>query len=243
MPFKFWYRHFEANTNHFAHLDWKSEDKLTASEKKIIYSSIQQFQRGENSEGKHLFHAAKELNDPLYVETIRIFIREEQRHAMTLGRFMEKHDIPRIHEHWVDGVFRWLRKAAGLYQTLAILLTAEIIAKVYYRGLGAATKSELLHAICRQILKDEDMHLLFQCHALGQLYAKQSFLQKLLNKLFQYVLMAGTLPIVWIHHRKVLLAGKIGFFQFGVENIRILMHCSRLISLGEWPLALRMLNA
>src|ERR1700737_1503652 len=117
MNFTSWKRHFEENQSHFSNLDWKTMDILSDGEKNIIADSIAQFQKGENSEGKHLFNHAKKYRDPAYLECIKLFIREEQMHARVLGRFMEMNKIPKIKKHWVDDIFRSLRKIAGMENT------------------------------------------------------------------------------------------------------------------------------
>src|SRR5258706_2208578 len=178
MNYTEWENYFQQNQVHFRDIDFTVPDELSAEEKSIIYSSLQQFQRGENSEGKHLFAFAKKNPDPAYLRCISLFIREEQSHARVLGAFMDKHDIPRIKNHWVDGVFRWLRKSAGLENTIRVLLTAEIISKVYYVALLNATGSLLLKKICTQILKDEDQHIAFQCDTLNPFYRKKNYIEK-----------------------------------------------------------------
>ena len=236
LSFQFWYCHFEANRDHFADINWE-EDSLKSEEKKIILSSIQQFQRGENSEGKHLFHASKEMKDPLYTKTTKLFILEEQTHGQVLGRFMEKHYIERIRDHRIDRVFRWLRKSAGLHQTIAVLLTSEIIAKVYYKALCAATGSLLLKSICVQILKDEDNHIYYQCYTSSRLYKKQNILKRIIGRNFHYGLMLVTIIIVWIYHRKVLRAGQVSFWEYCQESIKIFNCSYDLIRYQGWPLA------
>ncbi len=52
MDFEIWENYFLKNKDHFSEIDWQAEDQLTKDEKKKITSSIQQFQKGENSEGK-----------------------------------------------------------------------------------------------------------------------------------------------------------------------------------------------
>lgn len=167
MNYTEWEIYFQQNQVHFRDIDFTAPDELGPDERSIIYSSLQQFQRGENSEGKHLFAFAKTNPDPAYLRCIGLFIREEQSHARVLGAFMDKHNITRIKNHWVDGVFRWLRKSAGLENTIRVLLTAEIISKIYYVGLCKTTGSSLLKKICNQILKDEDQHIAFQCDTLN----------------------------------------------------------------------------
>src|SRR4030088_3601474 len=110
MSFRSWRQYFHENQSHFSDIDWNAEDILTNEERNIIAGSIAQFQKGENSEGKHLFNHARKYSDPEYLECIKLFIREEQMHAKVLGRFMEKNKIPKIKKHWLDGIFRSLRK-------------------------------------------------------------------------------------------------------------------------------------
>ena len=212
MEFKEWKEYFMQNQNHFAEINFEDHDQLSAEERAVISSSLQQFQKGESSEGRHLYSFAKEFSDPEYLECIKLFIREEQQHAAVLASFMNKFQIPLIKGHWVDDVFRWLRKAGGIQNTINILLIAEIIAKVYYRALLHATVSGLLKRICLQILSDEEEHIRFQCDMLKIFYNRQSWLTNLIIRNFQVILMTGTTLIVWWYHRPVL---KRGGYYFG----------------------------
>lgn len=214
MNFTTWYDYFIANQSHFDHLDWSPADRLTEEEKKCIYSSVQQFQRGEHSEGKHFLQYAESMQDKSYTETVKVFIREEQDHARVLGQFMDAQGITRLRKDWLDGVFRGLRKLAGLEGTVTVLLTAEIIAIPYYTALERATKSTVLRQICKQILKDEEMHLRFQSYTLWQLYQRKIKAGIFFSKSIHRVLMAGTLLMVWMYHRKVLRAGNYDFGSF-----------------------------
>jgi hypothetical protein len=229
MQFNEWKEYFLQNRAHFTDLDFNTEDQLTEEEKRIIFSSIQQFQNGENSEGKHLYSFAKRFPDPKYLECIRLFIPEEQMHAKVLGKFMKKHGIPLIKSHWVDRVFRSLRKLAGIENTVRVLLTAEIIAKVYYKGLRQATGSELLKKICTQILYDEEQHILFQCDALRALHQNKNLFHRFILKSWQRILMLGTIVVVWHYHKEVLRKGGYYFGRFFLENLLIYSEAERLI--------------
>jgi len=229
MQFNRWKEWFISNQNHFAELEWDDWRLLSNQEKRLIRSSIQQFQRGENSEGKHLFHYAKSMGDSSYMDTITLFIKEEQTHACVLGNYMQKRGIPKINGHWVDDVFRVLRQLAGLRLTLTVLLTAEIIAKTYYKALHKATDDLLLKEICDQILMDEDKHIEFQCYTLGILFEKR---RKSLwfNNRFHQVLMRGTLLVVWLNHRKIYKAGGFNLSKFWTSNMTIFNDCRKDIS-------------
>lgn len=225
----YWKEYFEKNKAHFEDIDWQAEDDLTAAEKKSIALSIQQFQRGESSEGKHLFAYAKKYPDSVYLECIRLFICEEQMHAKVLAKFMSRYNIPCIKEHWVDGVFRRLRKLAGIENTIVILLIAEIISKVYYAALKKATGSILLQKICSQVLKDEEQHISFQCHTLRNLFRQRSSVSKALIRTLYFIIMTGTIAVVWLYHRPVLKKGGHSLFSFYRRVMAIAGNCEAII--------------
>ena len=221
MDFKDWKQYFLQNQDHFAGINLEEADQLTRDDKAAIAASLQQFQKGESSEGKHLFAFAKQFPDPEYLNCIKLFIREEQRHASVLASFMHKHKIPLIKSHWVDGVFRWLRKLGGIQNTVRILLIAEIIAKVYYRALYNATDSVLLKKICLQVLSDEESHIGFQCDLLKIFYERQSLAGKFLTRNWKLFLMTGTTLVVWFYHKNVLKRGGYYFGKFFFETLLI----------------------
>jgi len=230
MRFNQWKEWFLQNQNHFSDIEWNDWRLLSNPERRLIKSSIQQFQRGENSEGKHLFNYAKTMGDDSYTETIRLFIKEEQTHARVLGVYMQKRGIPRITDHWVDNVFRALRQLAGLRVTLTVLLTAEIIAKTYYKALFLATDDQLLREICGQILQDEDKHIEFQCYTLRILFEKRPRWHGMANKWFHEILIRGTLTVVWFGHRKIYRAGNFSLLGFWQANMSIFNDCRKSIS-------------
>src|SRR5688572_5958907 len=229
MEFKDWKEYFLQNQNHFVDINIEDHDQISAEERAIISTSLQQFQRGESSEGRHLFAFAKEFADPEYLACIKLFIREEQRHAAVLASFMKKFQIPLIKAHWVDQVFRWLRKTGGVQNTVNILLIAEIIAKVYYRALHNATDSALLKKICLQILSDEEEHIRFQCDLLKICHSRQSRLTNFLIRNLQLFLMTGTALVVWWHHRRVLKPGGYYFGKYFFETLLIFFEAEQII--------------
>ncbi|WP_020532320.1 ferritin-like domain-containing protein [Flexithrix dorotheae] len=214
MNFNFWTQYFQYNQDHFDHIDWLQCQPLTPYERMVVERSIQQFQKGEYSEGKNLMKFAKGFAKKFpehgeYANTIKHFIKEEQRHAMVLGRFMAQENIPKIKEHWIDDIFRYIRKLMGLELSITILATAEIISAVYYKGLKRATSSPILRTICQQILKDEAMHLAFQAYTKSIFMDKRSGIQNFFLKLGHHIFTSGTSLLVWFFHRKVLIKGGI----------------------------------
>ena len=239
MEFSLWYDYFKSNQDHFAQIDWSENVSLTPDEKSIIISSIRQFQRGEHSEGKNFLQYAKSMKDQSYIQALQLFIKEEQDHAAILGKFMALQGIEKLKKDWLDNTFRWLRKLAGLECTITVLLTAEIIAMVYYKALDSATSSNLLQQICRQIVIDEKMHLRFQSFALRILYRRKSESAVFLSRIFHKILMTGTIVLVWIYHAKVLKAGSYTFLSFFASVFSEFKKCERMIKQGHPALPVR----
>ena len=191
---------------------------FTANERNVVARSLQVFQLGETGEGKHIMGAAgayaARSGDVHYPAALRMFIEEEHRHAALLGRVLDMAKIPRLSNQWSDGIFRKLRHLAGLELAICVLLTAELIAKIYYAALHAATGSMILRRICEQILRDEAMHVQFQSERLWILrrgrwrWACQSAIA------LQGLLFFVTCVVFWISHRQVLVAGGFSLRRF-----------------------------
>lgn len=107
----------------------------------------------------------------------------------------------------MDQTFRKLRRFATLEQSITVLLTAEIIAAVYYETLKKTTKSRTLIELCEQILRDESMHIEFQSDTLRQFAWKRPKGINLLIRFSRLFLLSGTLAVVWFYHGKVFRAG------------------------------------
>ncbi len=214
MTFTDFKTYFQANQNRYADLAWDDPHQLSPTELRAVRASLQTFQRGESSEGHYLYARAKQLGDPEYTAAMRLFIKEEQTHAAVLGRFLGQQGIARLKGHWLDGIFRGLRRVLGLEHTLRVLLVAEVVAAVYYRALLNATYSGLLQQICRRILLDEEMHLNFQCFTLRHLSAGRGGVGRWLHRHVYRGLMVGATLLVYASSRPTLRAGGYGFVSF-----------------------------
>ena len=113
---KGWIAYYRTNAKNLMALPWKRGAELTAEERHAIASSLQDFQLGESSEGRHLVERARIYSanhDPDYLEGMQSFIREEQQHARDLGTFLKLADIPLLERTRLDSIFRWLRRLAA----------------------------------------------------------------------------------------------------------------------------------
>ncbi|MBC8046691.1 MAG: hypothetical protein H7Y00_07850 [Fimbriimonadaceae bacterium] len=231
--FQHWINVFEENANKEDNFKWNEEYQLTPEEKEIIYDSIRQFQRGESGEGKYIFQDAKkyvqQCEDDSYIYALKLFIHEEHRHAQYLLKFMNKNNIAKEKEHWVDNFFRWLRHKGNLEVSITVLLTAEIIAAVYYKAMANATQSKLLKQMCYRILCDEDIHIRFQSYALNRMQKKRSSLLNLYMRLNYVLLLAGTIPVVWFYHGKVFKKAGYNFLDYAAETFLIFEKSRKII--------------
>ena len=207
-------------------LPWSHPRVLTDSERRLVSGSMQQFQLGEGSDGSGLIRRGRASRlaalDSNFIPSLELFIREEQRHSRHLAGFLEREGVPLLHQHWVDRVFRRVRKFAGLELCLRVLVMAEIVAVPYYTALERATGSELLQSICANILADEADHLRFQAENLKRLQRSRRSLPGL-ELMFWRCFQFGTLLVVWREHGQVLRAGGYGWNSFRKECVRLLV--------------------
>jgi hypothetical protein len=220
-----WRQYYEQNARSLLEIPWHLGAELAPGEKAAIAQSLREFQAGESSEGKHLIQYAHEYaertGDLEYVPAIRLFIVEEQRHARDLGRFLTLNDISLVPTTCTDRVFRRLRHVfGGLEISIAVLITAEIIAKVYYAVLREATNSAVLRRLCDQILRDELRHVQFQAEQLARLRASRRWLRRAATMALQRFLYLGTTVVVWFFHRKAIRRGGLSLLGWWKSCLR-----------------------
>jgi hypothetical protein len=241
LPSVVWAEFFRENAETPTPVAWTAEAAtLTPDEREAVGVSVAEFQLGESSEGSNLLRFgrrhAEETGDPAYFAALRLFIGEEHRHARDLGRFMDLAGLPRLRKTWGDSAFRFLRRRAGLEGSIAVLVTAEVIATVYYAALRAATASPLLRGLCDRILADEDQHVQFQCERLAILRRhRRGPLARAAASVVHHLLMAGACVLVWRGHRHALRQGGFGAIAFACAVWRSLRHALRIADPARYP--------
>lgn len=215
---QFWKNHFKENLTH-QRVDWSQPPNLTIKEKQTILSSLQAWQLGETSEGTHLLSAAVKyaykVNDPVYPEAVKLFIKEEQKHGSNLGKYIDAIGEKRISNNWGDTLFRKIRyfnTSMELWTVTVIIV--ESAAQIFYQALHDATNCALLKSICKDILIDEAHHIKFQNERLWTIFQTNGFYRKALSVGFYGVLFFGTIHAIWFAHKTVFLAGGISKSEF-----------------------------
>jgi hypothetical protein len=140
-----------------------------------------------------------------------------------LARYLRAVGSPLLERHWVDGIFRRLRKMAGLECMVTVLVTAEVLAVPYYRAVYRTASCPALRAICQRILREEAQHLLFQASTLASLQRGRTSWWIRLTRFAQHILLAGTCVTVWVQHGKLLHRGRVTFLNL-VLNCRALLR-------------------
>jgi hypothetical protein len=203
-----WLDHFEYHATRRCAMPRGKPFELTSEERRQVAGSIATFQLGEQSAGRSFLRAAQcheRHHDvaPL-ARIVELLIAEEQHHAALLGEFMDLHGMPRKHSDWTDRVFRRLRSLAGFELYLTVLVTAELIGKVYYRALEAATGSRQLQTLCRMLVADELAHVGLESDLLRGIHARKSPVSRAVRVAAHRAFFAGASLVVWLTHRRVL---------------------------------------
>lgn len=208
--YEHWYRHFLGNRDGPGTLLWHDPDLLSRAERRLVARSIQQFQLGEWARGRGLMRRASShpvlASDLWFLPALQLFIAEEQGHSSILGRFLDRERIPRLTNHWLDGIFRRLRKLAGLEVCATVLVTAEVLAIPFYQALRDATRSRLLRSICVRILCDEAGHLNYQALTLGLIRRPLGNRDRAFRALCHSILFHSTALLLWQQHHGVFRA-------------------------------------
>jgi hypothetical protein len=233
-----WCYYYHRNAERLLPLPWRRGAELTEAEREAVAASLQDFQLGESSEGRHLLRRAagyaERADDPEYLEAMQLFVREEQRHARTLGRFLRLAGIEPLQRSRLDTAFRLLRRLAGLVLSIVVLLTAETIGKVYYRTLRRATGSALLRRICDQLLRDEVRHMRFHAERLAIVRRGRARWRVWLAHAGHRLLFGGACLLVWCKHRRALRAGGLGFGSFWRECWREMRGLLKVMDPRGW---------
>lgn len=215
---QWWCDYYARNLQRLLPLNWDQGAALSDEQRAVLIPSLQDFQLGESSEGRHglalAAHYGEKAGDPQYVETVRMFFAEENRHAGMLKRYLELNGATTIQHSWTDFIFRRIRHLMGLETLIVVLLTAELIGKVFYRAVREATGCALLRRICTQILRDEQMHLRFHIERLRIMRRDRGRLRRWFGNTLHRLLFGGACLAVWWKHGAAMRLGGWGFKRF-----------------------------
>lgn len=214
----YWTNYF-SNNSKINRIDWTLKPEISDLEKQSILKSLQAWQLGETSEGKHLIHASKKyaaaINDYEYLTAVKLFIKEEQKHGNNLGMYLDLIEEKRIEKDWGDTLFRKIRYFNTNMELWTIaVITVESAAQIFYQALKDATNCTLLKQICTDILIDEAAHITFQRERLYIIFnQKNAFMKWIAYHAYSCFFICTSL-VVWQAHKKLFKAGKLNFYRY-----------------------------
>ena len=215
---KKWIAHFKNNATQ-QKIDWSLIPNISETEIITVLPSLQAWQLGETSDGLHLLYAsskyAKKIGDADYVDAVKLFIKEEQKHGNNLGKYIDLINKPRIKKNWGDTLFRKIRYFNTNMEvwTLAVI-TVESTAQIFYQCLKNATGCRLLKQICTDILIDESYHINFQTERLGIIFNAKSFTARTIANKIYTIFFFLTALTVWMAYKRLFSAGGVNFKKF-----------------------------
>jgi len=197
----------------------------------VIAGSLPAWQLGETSDGRHLRAAARQYaeaqNDPAFLSAVELFIREEQRHGVALGEWLDLVGIPRKHRDLGDSLFRFCRYAIPNYAVWAsVVVMVESMAEIYYSALRRLSPCPRLRSECERILCDEVRHIQFQCEHLA---ASRRRLPEFLRagiSLVESVFYGVVCTAVWMAHGPLLRCSGLSVWDF-TKAARMKFHVTQ----------------
>jgi hypothetical protein len=210
-----WVNYFKENLE-IKRIDWKQPPNITQKELKGILRSMQEWQLGETSDGKNLLKAASsyaaKIDDPFYINAMKLFITEEQKHGNNLGIYLDLIGQPRIQKNWGDSLFRMVRHLNNSMEWwTSTVIIVESAAQIFYQSLKDATGCNLLKQICTDILIDEAAHIEFQQERLSIIFrSKTTTGRRISYYWYRYFFLFVSL-VVWAAHKKLFKAGGCDF--------------------------------
>ncbi len=132
-----------------------------------VARSLAIFQLGEAGEGR----IAKQIDfvklygvDKNYREALKLFVKEEGRHARILGDCVKALRGELISSNWTEKLFHFGRRLLGTRLKLMVLLVAEVVGICFYKKIAEKIPFGPVKFALMHIAEDEEKHLLFHSY-------------------------------------------------------------------------------
>ncbi|MDB6006773.1 MAG: hypothetical protein JWR15_3760 [Prosthecobacter sp.] len=200
-----WISHFEANTALIRELPLPATAcALPDHVRTALARSIGIFQLGESGGGTRLRRYTRSIasleNLQGYQRAVDLFVAEEQSHAALLARTVMHLRGTLLKNQWTNSIFRWMRDLVNLEFNIQVLLTAELIAEVYFGLLALRCSDAVVQTIAKKLLRDEMGHLSFQRDFLFErLQTFTPAVQRLWRWQFHAIHFSTAIVVAWDH--------------------------------------------
>jgi hypothetical protein len=161
-----WHAHFLENARRPLPAAPADVREVPAAWRGPLAASLARFQIGEGGEGR----IAREIDraeipgiDDDYRAALKLFVREEGRHARILAGLVRALGGELLRATWTERLFVRGRRLLGVRVKLLVLLVAEVVGLGFYALLAGRLGRGELAAQLRAIADDEAAHLRFHC--------------------------------------------------------------------------------
>ncbi|WP_156781882.1 sugar transferase [Leptospira tipperaryensis] len=209
---KHWREHFRKNENRPLPKIDSQVLKLNPNEMSSIAYSLAIFQLGEAGEGR----IAKQIDktilfgiDDFYREALKLFVKEEGRHARILGECVRALKGELIESNWTERLFYFGRRLLGVRLKLMVLLAAEVIGICFYKRLADKIPNGFVKSALLEVVKDEGKHLKFHSDFF-RIRVRNFFTKIIFRTLWRLISFAACITVI-LDHRKT-------FKVLGISN-------------------------
>ena len=164
MPWSSWRAHFERNALRPLPAPPRDCDGIPQPWRAPLLRSLARFQVGEAGEGRiarQIDRVALPGVDDDYRVALKLFVREEGRHARILGDIIRAMGGSLLRGHWTEQAFVGARRLAGVRAKLLVLLAAEVVGIAFYGAVATALPACDVRDRLAELCADEAMHLQF----------------------------------------------------------------------------------
>ncbi len=201
-----WRRHFEIQSTRL--LPVVPREISGISFQRELVRSLAVFQLGETGEGRiasQIDHVQLPGVDLDYRASLKLFVKEEGRHARILAALVRALGGELIRDSWTSSIFVWARRLAGIRLKLLVLLVAEVVSVVCYGLIAARLPASPARAALLQVAADERHHLRFHADFFAVQIGDSTLRRTLfLASFFAVGICAAT--VVLIDHRRLFRA-------------------------------------
>ena len=213
---RYWLAHF-LNFRHMrAKIDWSAPGELPAPLAQPVADWLAWVaQVNEPSRQRMLAWSLRDCaDDPAYVQSLRLFVKEEQHHTAIINRWLSQRDLAGKPCGALRAVMRRVIRPLGLRFELSVLLLGEIVTVTMNRlVLDAATRMDqaghppadaALTGVLRQLIAEHQVHLTFHSERLTAEFADFNFIRRNLRRMRLRGMFAALVAGVARHHRALL---------------------------------------
>lgn len=206
---RYWLCHFLHNRHERPAIAWDGGPRLPSALARPLADWLAWISQTHQESRRRLIDWAVRqcAADPAYIQSLRLFVKEEQHHAALIERLL-------CQRGWAGRPCGWKRAAAraivrplGLRFELSMLLLTEIAALTLSRLLLPALNDDAAaRGVAAQITHDHQCHIAFHAERLTTEFADFNFARRNLRRWRLRGMMAAATAGIALHHGRLLRA-------------------------------------